>query len=56
MKKRPLWLLTFGICFVFLFMSANTKAATPEKKNAPQAESNQAAQRPQRSENADQHK
>lgn len=32
MKKRPLWLLTFGICFVFLFMSANTKAATPVQK------------------------
>lgn len=32
MKKRPLWLLTFGICFVFLFMSANTKAATPVSK------------------------
>ena len=32
MKKRPLWLLTFGICFVFFFMSANTKAATPVQK------------------------
>ena len=30
----------------------NAATATPEKKNAPQAESNQAAQRPQRSENA----
>ena len=32
MKKRPLWLLTFGICFVFFFMSANTKAATPVQR------------------------
>ena len=31
---------------------ANAATATPEKNNAPQAESNQAAQRPQRSENA----
>lgn len=31
MKKRPLWLLTFGICFVFLFMSANKSSDAGSK-------------------------